>query len=168
MILVTAAPCGSFSPHFDRACACCRASSAGREGVVVVASRSRAQAEAAAARPTKRAGSVRRQRDGLLSALARDTERTARRVAERARSAGASRFGLRQRLCRRGARRQRERDHKGSQCFHCAIRRDQRGGIASNFGIEAISLTQACCERTNPWRRGTISLRWRSAPTRTA
>ena len=76
----------------------CRASSAGREGVVVVASRSRAQAEAAAARPTKRAGSVRRQRDGLLSALARDTERTARRVAERARSAGASRFGLRQLL----------------------------------------------------------------------
>jgi hypothetical protein len=112
-----------------------------------VPSRSRAQAEAAAARPTKRAGSVRRQRDGLLSALARDTERTARRVAERARCAGASRFGLRQRL--RGARRQRERDHKGSQCFHYAVRRDQRGGTGSNFGIEAISLTQACADASS-------------------
>jgi len=44
----------------------------------------------------------------------------------------------------------------------------QRDGIPSNLDTEAISLTHACCERTNPWRRGTNSLRWRSAPTRTA
>ena len=44
---------------------------------------------------------------------------------------------------------------------------DHRGGGAfSNFGIAARSFTHACCERANICRRGTNSLRWRTAPSR--
>ena len=47
-------------------------------------------------------------------------------------------------------------------------RPNHRGGMPSNCGSELISLTHDCCERTNPCWRGTNSLRWRKAPTRTA
>ena len=41
------------------------------------------------------------------------------------------------------------------------------GGILSNFVIELRLWTHGCCERTNSCLRGTNSLRWRTAPTRT-